>query len=235
MILTIGFRSVAKFIDEIHERGLPPLPTNVAIVPSVRDIAKYARTHEHYIIFDTPYRLIRLDNAYAFDYIVLNTQPVTFRKKIPVWNMVRTFRTAKAYLPSMTSGAGADRIIMELIEQQRQNDVIDKINRLKEYFTTTRMDRIVSMFARHIAGQLEYSELERVMVATANNSDDSSKALVQDILKWTVTPAADRLISAMKVAWGRKWRNNYEAIAKSHGVRPFELGFFLVALERSEK
>lgn len=236
MIITVGMHSIQQVIDRIHDLDMPPLPTNVAIVPTLRDLPKYSRTHDHYLIFDTPYRLIRIENAYPLDfYVMWHAKPVAFRAKHPVWNMLRTFKVARPIIPVMSQSYSSEDIVAQIIKKQRANDVIDKINRLKDHLTTARMDKVVSTFARHIAQKNSYDELKKVFDSACNGADSECQAIAKEILKWTVSPAADRLIRAMKEARGIKWRNSYEAVARQNDVRPFELGFFLVALERSEK
>ena len=202
----------------------------------MRDLPKYSRSHDHYIIFDTPYRLIRIENAYPLDFrVVWHERPIVFQRKIPVWNMLRVFRAARPILPVMSQSFTAEDIVAQIIEKQRTNDVIDKINRLKDHLTTARMDRVVSTFAKHMAQKITYEELERVFAASCKGENAECRTIADEILKWTVSPAADRLIRAMRDSRGVKWRNSYETVAKQNDVRPFELGFFLVALERSEK
>jgi len=228
--------SIPNIVDTMHDLDMPPLPSAVAIVPTMRDLPKYARTHDHFIIFDTPFRLIRIENAYPLDFhVVWGARPIEFKRKIPVWNMLRTFRVASPVIPVISQSFTTEDVVAQIIEKQRTNDVIDKINRLKDHLTTARMDRVVSTFARHMAQKIPYAELEKVFDVSCKGVDAECRTIADEILKWTVTPAADRLIRAMRETRGRKWRSSYEVVAKQNNVRPFELGFFLVALERSEK
>jgi len=124
-------------------------------------------------------------------------------------------------------------VTQQIIDAQRHNDVIDKINRLKEFLPSDRMDRVIVAYAKFLkTNDIESLKKTLMQLVAKNKQRDACMPVINDIISWSVSPAAIRLIAAMKEV-GSNWRNTYEKISLEKGIRPFELSFFLVAYERS--
>ena len=231
MIITVGYHSPVDFFDQVRWRGLPEPSRETAVLSSVSELPK-ARGAIHFIIFDTPFRLIRIVNGYRFDWKLMQTTPLGFAPRQPLWGAARALHLPSKLIPTIKSDIN---ITQQIIEGQRANDVIDKVNRLKPFLSTEKMDRVISTYAkflRHGGLTLSLGTDLRKIIGSSKDRKEAEKT-ISDIVVWSSTPAAKRLISAMKEV-GSNWRASYEQIADTKGIRPFELSFFLVAYERSK-
>jgi len=229
MIIAIGYHSSVDFYQQLHSRGLPEPGKNVAVLSAMSELAK-ARDVDHVIIFDTPYVLARVSNAYCFDFKIIKKSPLTFQQKTPIWSVIASLRVQ----PSLGAPENSElNVTQQIIDAQRHNDVIDKINRLKEFLPSDRMDRVIVAYAKFLkTNDIESLKKTLMQLVAKNKQRDACMPVINDIISWSVSPAAIRLIAAMKEV-GSNWRNTYEKISLEKGIRPFELSFFLVAYERS--
>lgn len=196
---------------------------------SVSALAGATRKFQHYIIFDIPERLHKL-NVYPFDYYVRKDK---FVQRRPFWSVLRILNDKTVIKPSVN--LNKKNITQSLIDKQRKGDVIDKINQLKEHLPAAKGEAVINVMAKFLASLLTEDELRKKFdkIIAKSEVPDDSVLIVKSIMQWTGSATAKRLIIAMKEVVAKKGRSSYEQVAAKYNIRPFELSFFHVALERS--
>lgn len=242
MIVGVGRTPPDEFFSELRERDIELNYNVTAICSELQNLSHFCRTHHHVVFFNIPQTLVRVTPIYLFDVrIDHDSKEGGFVPHNPLWSVLNYLRFRVNPPPMQANISNNPNVVAAMIEAERQNDVLDKINMLTATMAkSTRRKAIEKNLFECLLAHVSGEELEaRLMKVVAHHrKPDSTEILaINEIVKWYARPIRQQLIKGLETLLREpgSWRQNVGLAAAQFGVRSFELGYIMSFLERNQK
>jgi len=243
MIVGVGRTPPDIFFDELRLRDIE-LDYNVtAICSSLANLTHFCRTHHHIVFFNIPETLVRINPVYMFDVRtnIDDNGDVEFVPHNPLWSTLNMLRFRTNPPPTRAIISNKPDVVGAMIEAERKNDVLDKINMLtsitpKSSRRKTIERTLFNCFLNHVDADEVRGQL--IKAVSHHRKPDSTEILaIEEIVKWYTLPIREQLIKGLETLLREpdSWKQNVGLVSAQFGVRSFELGYIMSFLERNQK